>query len=57
MRRQLAETYLRDVRLSIADVAQLLGYSEHSAFTRGFRQWTGASPQSWRETHSCGASR
>lgn len=57
VRRQLAETYLRDVRLSIADVAQLLGYSEHSAFTRGFRQWTGASPQSWRETHSCGASR
>jgi len=48
VRRQLAETYLRDVRLSIADVAQLLGYSEHSAFTRGFRQWTGASPQSWR---------
>ncbi len=52
VRRQLAETYLRDARLSIADVAQLLGYSEHSAFTRGFRQWTGSPPQSWRDSHT-----
>lgn len=49
VRRQLAQAYLRDARLSIADVAQLLGFSEHSAFTRGFRQWTGLSPQRWRE--------
>jgi AraC-like DNA-binding protein len=49
VRRQLAQTYLRDARLSIADVAQLLGYSEHSAFTRSHQQWTGLTPQRWRE--------
>ncbi len=49
VRRQMAEGYLRDPRLAIAEVAQLLGYSEHSAFTRSFKQWTGLSPQQWRE--------
>jgi len=49
MRRLLAETHLRDPLLSIADVAQPLGYSEHSAFTRSYRQWTGLTPQGWRE--------
>ena len=49
VRRLLAETYLRDPRLSIADVARLLGYSEHSAFTRSYRQWTGLTPQVWRK--------
>jgi AraC-like DNA-binding protein len=49
VRRLLAETYLRDPRLSVADVAQLLGYSEHSAFSRSYRQWTGLTPQAWRE--------
>lgn len=44
VRRQMAETYLRDTRLSIADIAQLLGYSEHSALTRSYRQWTGHAP-------------
>lgn len=47
-RRQLAENHLRDPRLSLAEVAWLLGYSEHSAFTRAFRRWTGVSPQQWR---------
>ncbi|HEY1589499.1 MAG TPA: hypothetical protein VGG00_07175 [Rhodanobacter sp.] len=32
------------------DVAQLLGYSEHSALTRSYRQWTGLTPQRWRES-------
>lgn len=47
-RRQLAESHLRDPRLSLAEVAWLLGYSEHSAFTSAFRRWTGVSPQQWR---------
>ncbi|MFU5003740.1 AraC family transcriptional regulator [Pseudomonas paraeruginosa] len=49
--RRLAEDYLRDLRLSLGEVSWLLGYSEHSAFTRAFRRWTGQSPQQWR--HSC----
>lgn len=47
---RLAQSHLRDARLSIAEVAWLLGYSEHSAFTRAFKRWTGVSPQHWRET-------
>nr|WP_293628386.1 helix-turn-helix domain-containing protein [Salinisphaera sp.] len=48
VRYQLATTYLRDPRLTVADVAQLLGYSEHSAFSRSFTRWSGQSPQRWR---------
>jgi len=46
---QLAEQHLRDGRLSLADVALLLGYSEQSAFTRAFKRWTGHTPTQWRE--------
>ena len=49
VRRQMAETYLRDPRLNIADIALLLGYSEHSAFSRSFKEWAGLTPQQWRE--------
>lgn len=48
VRRRMAETYLRDLRLSVADIAQLLGYSEHSALTRSYKQWTGHAPRHGR---------
>jgi AraC-like DNA-binding protein len=47
-RYRLAKEYLRDPRLELTDVAALLGYSEHSAFTRAFRHWSGESPARWR---------
>lgn len=47
-RRHLAEEYLRDPRLSLSDVATLLGFSEQSAFTRAFRRWHGTGPKAWR---------
>ena len=47
-RQQLAEAYLRDDSVELAEVALLLGYSEQSAFTRAFRQWTGQAPLQWR---------
>ncbi|MFG6415225.1 AraC family transcriptional regulator ligand-binding domain-containing protein [Roseateles sp. DC23W] len=50
-RRQLAEAYLRDPHVELAEVALLLGYSEQSAFTRAFRQWTGQAPLQWRRQH------
>lgn len=50
-RRQLAEAYLRDASVELAEVALLLGYSEQSAFTRAFRQWTGLAPLQWRRQH------
>lgn len=51
-RQQLAEAYLRDASVELAEVALLLGYSEQSAFTRAFRQWTGQPPLQWRRRHS-----
>lgn len=48
VRRQMAETYLSDRRLSVADIAQLLGYSEHSALTRSYRRWNGHAPRRTR---------
>ena len=44
VRNELAKSYLQDRQLQITDVAQLLGYSEHSAFTRAFRKQNGQSP-------------
>ena len=44
VRHQLADVYLRDMQLQIVDIALLLGYSEHSAFSRAYREWTGKTP-------------
>lgn len=45
---QLACDYLADWRIQLSEIAQLLGYSEQSAFTRAFRRWNGTSPLSYR---------
>ena len=49
VRGQLAEQYLADSHVSIAEVAFLLGFSDQSSFNRAFRRWTGESPGRWRE--------
>lgn len=49
VRCELARNYLRDARLQVVDIALLLGYSEHSAFTRAYREWTGRTPQQERD--------
>lgn len=49
VRLELANDYLRDQRLKIVDIAILLGYGEHSAFTRAYKEWTGRSPQEVRD--------
>lgn len=43
-REQLARHYLADPSLTLGDIALLLGFSEHSAFSRAYRRWTGTSP-------------
>ncbi|WP_170135521.1 AraC family transcriptional regulator [Nannocystis exedens] len=48
LRCELARGYLENPRISIAEVAYLLGFSEPSAFHRAFKRWTGHSPQAWR---------
>ena len=51
---QMAESYLLDGRLSLADVSLLLGYTEQSAFARAFKRWTGTSPLQWRRARCAG---
>ena len=48
VRGQLAIEYLSDRKVSIAEVAFLLGFSDQSAFNRAFRRWTGETPGRWR---------
>ncbi len=46
---QLALNYLSDPKVSIAEVAFLLGFSDPSSFNRAFRRWTGETPGRWRQ--------
>jgi AraC-like DNA-binding protein len=48
LRREYAERLLKDARLNVADVAELLGYREAANFSRAFRRWYGISPATWR---------
>ena len=49
-RKHVACSRLREPRLSIGEVAYMLGYSEQSSFLRAFRRWTGSSPSEFRAT-------
>ena len=48
-RRELAMLYLKQVHMSLSEIAFLLGYSELSAFSRAFRRWHGVSPRDFRD--------
>jgi AraC-like DNA-binding protein len=50
-RKELCMHYLNDGGMPLTEVALLLGYSELSAFSRAFRNWTGISPQKYRGSH------
>jgi AraC-like DNA-binding protein len=49
LRQRLAARYLADDRLSIQQIAWLLGYSEPGAFSHAFKRWTGTSPRQARK--------
>lgn len=48
VRREQALGYLRDRSRPLAEVAELLGFSELSAFSRAFKRWMGKSPAEFR---------
>ncbi len=48
VRQNMAESYAKDVSLSLAEVALMLGFSEQSAFQRAFRRWFNVTPGEFR---------
>ena len=48
LRRDRALCYLQDRRISIGEVAVLLGFLDVTAFHRAFKRWTGTTPAEYR---------
>ena len=57
VRHELALRYLASDRLSVGEVAFLLGFSEPSAFHRAFKRWTGRTPAKIRRAHELSGER
>lgn len=51
-RYQQARDLLLGTRMSIAQVAEALGYSEVASLSRSFKRWCGEDPTSFRRAHS-----
>ena len=49
VRRELAENYLANPRLSVTEISYLLGFSEPSSFARSYRRWSGHAPSEARQ--------
>ena len=51
----LARKYLLQSKMSVAEIAYVLGFSQPSALTRAFRKWHGATPLAYRkmQTATC----
>lgn len=54
-RMALAKDYLRDGRLSVAQVAQRVGYGSQSTFSVAFARTAGRSPTAYARTHAVSA--
>ncbi len=48
VRRELADLYLAEAQMPMAQIAGLLGYAEQSSFNRACRRWYGAPPRERR---------
>ena len=48
VRKKLALYYLQNFSIDIGTIALYLGYNDLSSFTRSFKKWYGASPQTYR---------
>jgi AraC-like DNA-binding protein len=49
LRCKLALRHLEDDKLSVSEVAYLVGFSDPAAFSHAFKQWTGSSPRAFRD--------
>lgn len=50
LRKELALRTLRREKISPAQLAAILGFSDRSAFARAFKRWTGVGPSAWKRT-------
>jgi AraC-like DNA-binding protein len=48
VQRELSVAYLRERKLSVGEVAYLVGFSDTTSFHRAFRRWTGDTPSAVR---------
>lgn len=48
-RKDLAISYVKETKLSLGEVAYLLGFGSAVAFQRAFKRWTGEAPGRYRE--------
>ncbi|AIL61755.1 AraC family transcriptional regulator [Pseudomonas alkylphenolica] len=48
-RQHLAQQYLEDASISVAQMAGLLGYADLTAFCRAFHRWFGVTPREWKK--------
>ena len=44
-----AKLLLNENRHSISEIGDIVGYQDHSAFSRAFRRLCGCSPREWRQ--------
>jgi AraC-like DNA-binding protein len=52
VRKTLAQNYLRKTTLTVAEVADLLGYTETQNFHRAFQRWNSKTPTEYRQQTS-----
>ena len=48
VRRQLAEKYIADKAMPLAEISYMLGFADTSSFSRAFKKWTGEPPAIFR---------
>ncbi len=48
-RQELASSFIREGRYSLAQIAYLLGFSDQANFSRAFKRWTGTTPGVFRD--------
>jgi len=54
--RQLrTDKLLADTRFSMADIAEMVGFSDLSTFSQAYKRWTGLAPSTARKNMQAGA--
>ncbi|WP_156508952.1 AraC family transcriptional regulator, partial [Oleiphilus sp. HI0132] len=51
IRKSMVINYLKDPKLTLSEIALLLGYSEQSSFTRAFSTWYKCSPLQYQKRY------